>query len=97
MLPWDIREILRNTGNNAIRFIICQWITMSLSGTIEMRMGIRIEIYNTRFRMTNYPIFSIVNTVFYLYCISWNVIVNEVIMCRADGRQRLTLQRVTGW
>ena len=50
MLPWDIREIFRNTGNNVIRFIICQWITMSLSVTIEMRMGIRIEIYNT---MTN--------------------------------------------
>ena len=96
MLPWDIREIFRTTGNNVIRFIICQWITMSLSGIIEMRMNIRIEIYNTKFRMTNYPIFSIVNTVFYWYCISWNVIVNEVIMCRADGRQRLTLQRVTG-
>ena len=49
MLPWDIREILRTTGNNAVRFIICQWITMSLSGTIEMRMGIRIEIYNPNF------------------------------------------------
>ena len=96
MLPWDIREIFRTMGNNVIRFIICQWITMSLSVTIEMRMGIKVEIYNTRFRMTNYPIFSIGNTVFYWYCISWNVIVNEVIMCRADGRQRLTLQRVTG-
>ena len=69
---------------------------MSLSVTIEMRMGIRIEIYDTRLRMINYPIFSIVNTVSYWYCISWNVIVNEVTMCRADGRQRLTLQRVTG-
>ena len=69
---------------------------MSLSVTIEMRMGIRIDIYDTSFWMINYPIFSIVNTVFYWHCISWNVIVNEVIMCRADGRQRLTLQRLTG-
>ena len=69
---------------------------MSLSVTIETRMSIKIEIYNTRFWMTNYPIFSIVNTVFYWYCIFWNVIVNEVIMCRADGRRRLTLQCITG-
>ena len=86
MLPGSITENWYG-GNNVIP---------TVSVTIGMRMGIRIEIYNTRFRMTNYPIFSIVNIVFYWYCISWDVTVNEVIMCRADGRRRLTLQRVTG-
>ena len=49
---------------------------------------------DTRFPMTNYPVFSIVNW----YCTSWDITVklNEVIMCHADGRRRLTLQRVTG-
>ena len=79
MLPGGITEN-RYGGNNVIP---------NVSVTIGMRMGPRVEIYNTRFRMTNYPIFSIVNTVFYWYC-------NEVIMCRADGRRRLTFQRVNG-
>ena len=86
MLPGNITENWYG-GNNVIP---------NVSVTIGMRMGPRVEIYNTRFRMTNYPIFSIVNTVFYWYCISWNVTVNEVIMCRADGRRRLTFQRVSG-
>ena len=86
MLPGGMTENWYG-GNNVIP---------NVSVTIGMRMGIRIEIYNTRFRMINYPIFSIVNTVFYWYCISWNVTVNEVIMCRADGRRRLTMQCVTG-
>ena len=53
-----------------------------------------VQIYqcDTRSRMTKYPIFSIVNW----YCSSWDLTVNEVIMCRTDGRRRLTLERVTG-
>ena len=65
-----------------------QWVSV----WTRMRMCTRIGIYDTRFRTTNYPIFSIVNW----YCTSWDVTVNEVIMCRADGWRRLALQRITG-
>ena len=76
---WEIMSSIASFMNEV------RWIAVWL---LEWKWALSVEIYNTRFRMTNYPIFSIVTTVFYWLCTRWGITVREVTLGLYSLRRR---------